>query len=203
MRALGGKAWLAAALSLVLVTGASFPVWASDGDAWQNAGWRPPISVVGAPSSMEAQMLGDQAPQPARPGPSLLQEFSPSLQLNQDSTALKLPYNLEMNISVHYNREPSSREPQRFGDSPLMMKYAMDYRLLPNLQVGLNGYLYRPADDGFSFQRPLGNRLGFGPELKYNLGQWSFLVKSQVESGNKDQGQGKDLQNWFRVWYAF
>jgi len=73
--------------------------------------------------------------------------------------------------------------------------------VLPNLQVGLNGYLYRPADDGLSFQRPPGHRLGFGPELKYNLGQWSFLVKSQVESGNRDRGEG--LQNWFRVWYAF
>jgi hypothetical protein len=43
--------------------------------------------------------------------------------------------------------------------------------------------------------------LGVGPELKYDLGRWNFLLKSQLETGNRDQG--KDLQNWFRVWYAF
>ena len=67
------------------------------------------------------------------------------------------------------------------------MKYAVDYRLLPNLRVGLNSYLYRPAEDGFTFQRPMGNQLlGVGPELKYDLGRWSFLLKSQMETGNRD-----------------
>jgi hypothetical protein len=45
--------------------------------------------------------------------------------------------------------------------------------------------------------------MGIGPELKYDLGRWSFLLKSQIEAGNRDQNQNKDLQNWFRVWYAF
>jgi hypothetical protein len=151
---------------------------------------------------MEAQMLGEKTPQPTRPGASLLQDLNPSLQLNQDNATLKLPYNLEMNISVHYNREPGARETQHLGEtSLLLMKYSMNYRLLPNLEVGLNSYLYRPAEDTFAFQRPRANRLGIGPQLKYNLGQWNFLLKSQVESGNREQPEG--LQNWFRVWYAF
>ncbi len=89
------------------------------------------------------------------------------------------------------------------------MKYAVDYRVLSNLRVGLNSYLYRPSEEGFPFQRPLANQLlGVGPELKYDLGRWSFLLKSQMETGNRNQGpagqsQGNDLQNWFRVWYAF
>jgi hypothetical protein len=80
----------------------------------------------------------------------------------------------------------------------------VDYRVLPNLRVGLNSYLYRPSEDGFPFQSPMANQLvGIGPELKYDLGRWSFLLKSQMEAGNRDQNQVKDLQNWFRVWYAF
>jgi len=202
MRARWGMAWLVAAFWLVLVVCTPLPGWASGGYGGQNTAGGPlPIYQVGAQSSMEAQMLGEKSPQPPRPGASLLQELTPSLHQDQDGTKLKLPYNLEMNISVRYSREPSAPESQRLSDSPLLMKYSMGYRVLPNLQVGLNGYLYRPADDSLSFQRPLGHRLGFGPELKYNLGQWSFLVKSQVESGNRDRGEG--LQNWFRVWYAF
>jgi hypothetical protein len=195
-------AWLVAAFWLGLVVCTPLPGWASGGYGWQNtAGWPLPIYQVGAQTSMEAQMLGEKSFQPPRSGASLLQEVTPSLQQDQDGTKLKLPYNLEMNISVRYSREPSAPESQQLSDSPLLMKYSMGYRVLPNLQVGLNGYLYRPADEGVSFQRPLGQRLGFGPELKYNLGRWSFLVRSQVESGNRDRGEG--LQNWFRVWYAF
>jgi hypothetical protein len=195
MRARGGKAWLVVAFSLILVMGLSLPGWAAD-LAWQN-----PIKLVSAQGSMEAQMLGEKSSQPTRSGAALLQEINPSLHLNQDNSTLKLPYNMEMNISVHYNREPSTRDSQPLSESPLLMKYSMDYRLLANLQVGLSGYLYRPAEEGLTFQRPMGNRLGFGPELKYNLGQWSFLLKSQVESGNRERPEG--LQNWFRVWYAF
>jgi hypothetical protein len=107
-----------------------------------------------------------------------------------------------MNISIRYNREPAPTEPQRLNKSPLYMKYAMDYRVLSNLRVGLNSYLYRPAEEGFKFQRPLTSQfVGLGPEIKYDLGRWSFLIKSQLESGNREQG--KDLQNWLRVWYAF
>jgi hypothetical protein len=202
MRARWGMAWLVAAFWLILVVCAPLPGWASGGYGWQNpAGGPLPIYQVGAQSSMEAQMLGEKSLQPPRPGVSLLQELTPSFHQDQDGTKLRLPYNLEMNISVRYTREASAPEPQRLSDSPLLMQYSMGYRVLSNLQVGLTGYLYRPADETLSFQRPLGNRLGFGPELKYNLGRWSFLVKSQVESGNRDRAEG--LQNWFRVWYAF
>ena len=128
----------------------------------------------------------------------------PSLQLNSEGAdaRVNLPLNTELNISIRYNREPGPADPQPLNKSPLYMKYAVDYRLVPNLRVGLNSYLYRPAEEGFAFQRPMGNQLlGVGPELKYDLGRWSFLLKSQLETGNRDQG--KDLQNWFRVWYAF
>ena len=198
MSALGGKAWLAGILGLVLLMGAPFLGWPPGSYAW---GGLVSFYPVGTPSSMEAQLLGEKPSPPARSGLSFLPEGAPTLSLDQDGATLKLPYNLEMNISVHYNLEPS-REALRLGESPLLMKYSMDYRLLPNLQVGLSSYLYRSADDGLFLQRSRGTRLGLGPELKYDLGHWSFLLKSQMESGSsKDQPEG--LQNWFRVWYAF
>ena len=69
------------------------------------------------------------------------------------------------------------------------MKSSLDYRLLPNLQVGLNTYLYRPdAGDNLSLSRPFGDRvMGLGPGIKYDLGRWSFILKSQLETGNRDQ----------------
>ncbi len=116
------------------------------------------------------------------------------------STALRLPQNLELNISVLYRRDPSALDPK--GRRDLLYNYSLDYRLMPNLQVGLNGYLYHPQDEeSYNFLRPTGQRvLGLGPELRYNLGRWNFVFKSQVESGGP---KGEDLQNWFRVWYAF
>ena len=201
MRGSGGKAWLVVAFWLVLMMGAPLVGWAAGGYAGQNTEARLPIYLVSTQSSMEAQLLGEKPAQPTHPGAFLLPEVSPSLNLKPDGATLKLPYNLEMNISVHYSGDASVRESQRFGASPLMMKYYMDYRLLPNLQVGLSSYLYRPVDDSLALQRHLGDQMGFGPELKYNLGQWTFLVRSQMESGNRDRPEG--LQNWFRVWYAF
>jgi hypothetical protein len=164
-----------------------------------------PILTIEAQSSLETQLLGEKPQPPTGPNFPGVQP-APSLQLHPEGgdASLKLPLNAELNISIRYNREPNPAEAKPLNNSPLYMKYAVDYRLLPNLRVGLNSYLYRPSEEGFPFQRPLGNQLiGMGPQLKYNLGQWSFLLKSQVESGNREQGQGKDLQNWFRVWYAF
>jgi hypothetical protein len=201
MQAQGGKAWLIAAFLLVFIIFTPLSGWAGGSFFWQDSGWRSPVILAGAQSSMEAQMLDEKAPAPSRPGAAFLPNVTPSLQLGQDGTTIRLPYNLEMNISVRYSRDPSAREPQRLSDSPLLMKYSMDYRLLPNLQVGLNSYLYRPAEEGLPLPYRSGDRLGFGPQLKYDLGNWSFLLKSQVESGNREQGH--DLQNWFRVWYAF
>ena len=163
-----------------------------------------PILTIDAQSSLEGQMLGEKPLPPAGPGfPGV--HSAPSLQLHNEGgdARVKLPLNTELNISIRYNREPALADPQQLSKSPLYMKYAVDYRLLPNLRVGLNSYLYRPAEEGFAFQRPMGNQLvGVGPELKYDLGRWNFLLKSQLETGNREQG-GKDLQNWFRVWYAF
>jgi len=162
-----------------------------------------PVLPIEANSSLETQMLGEKPQNPPTPGLPFIQNV-PSLKLHQDGTdaSLRLPLNTELNISIRYNREPNPAEPPRLNNSPLYMKYAMDYRVLSNLRVGLNSYLYRPSEEGFPFQRSPANQLiGVGPELKYDLGRWSFLLKSQMESGNRDQG--RDLQNWFRVWYAF
>jgi hypothetical protein len=162
-----------------------------------------PILSIDTQSSLESQMLGEKPLPPAGPNFPGVHPV-PSLQLHSEGgdARVKLPLNTELNISIRYNREPTPADPQQLSKSPLYMKYAVDYRLVPNLRVGLNSYLYRPSEEGFPFQRSLANPLvGFGPELKYDLGRWNFLLKSQLETGNRDQG--KDLQNWFRVWYAF
>jgi len=190
MQARGGITWWVAAFGLFLLLGAPLPVGASG----------VPIYLADASNSMEAQMVGEKPPQTA-PSASLYPNLTPSLRANQDGATFKLPYNVEMNISVHYRGDTSSQEPQRFSESPLLMKYSMGYRFLPNLQVGLNSYLYRPEEDGLILQHHLSSRVGFGPELKYNLGRWSFLLKSQMESGSRDHPEG--LQNWLRVWYAY
>lgn len=195
MQAKWGIAWVAAALMLLSLTCA--PGLAA-GDLFRPL----PILPIAAQSSLESQMLGEKPLSPTSPNRPGVQ--GPSLQLHNEGgdTSLKLPFNAELNISIRYNRDPSPADPQPLSKSPLYMKYAVDYRLLSNLRVGLNSYLYRPAEEGFAFQRPMGNQLmGVGPELKYDLGRWSFLLKSQLETGNREQG--KDLQNWLRVWYAF
>jgi hypothetical protein len=199
MQAKWGIAWLVTAFWLVVSFCIPAPGLAAGG-----YGYNPlPILPIEAQGSLETQMQGEKPLKPATPIFPGVQPGS-SLQLHQEGgdARLKLPLNTELNISIRYNREPSSTEPQRLSQSPLYMKYAMDYRVLSNLRVGLNSYLYRPAEEGFKFQRPLTSQfVGLGPEIKYDLGRWSFLIKSQLESGNREQG--KDLQNWLRVWYAF
>jgi hypothetical protein len=204
MRRRWGIIWLAATIWLAVLICAHLPAMAVN-DPWEiTPGGRLPWLLVAAQTPLETQMLGEKpfkvSPSPLRPE-SLLHS-SPTLIPDRDGGAtLRLPYDLEMRISVLYQREPGALEPQGRKDATLLFKYAMDYRLLPNLQVGLNGYLYR-AEEGFSFQRPYSERLlGVGPGIKYDLGRWSFLLKSQLETGHKDRGD--DLQNWFRVWYAF
>lgn len=196
MQARRGIAWLVTAIWLLCVTCA--PGLAADSSLRSL-----PILPIEAQGSLESQMRGETPLPPAGPNPFGLQPGT-ALQLHSEGgdARVKLPLNTELNISIRYNREPGPADPQPLSKSPLYMKYAVDYRLVPNLRVGLNSYLYRPAEEGFAFQRPMGNQLlGVGPELKYDLGRWSFLLKSQLETGNRDQG--KDLQNWFRVWYAF
>jgi hypothetical protein len=196
MQAKWGIAWLLTAILLVAATCA--PALAA-GDYF----FKPlPILPIEAQNSLETQMLSEH-PHPADVSNFPGLEAIPSLKLHGDGDAtFSLPRKFELNISIRYNRDPSPVPPQHLGNPSLYMKYAMDYRVLSNLRVGLNSYLYRPSEEGFAFQRPEANQLlGVGPELKYDLGRWSFLLKSQVETGKLNQG--KDLQNWFRVWYAF
>jgi hypothetical protein len=200
MQAKRGIAWLATVFWLLAAT--CVPALASGDYTFRSL----PILPIQAQSSLGTQMLGEK-PQKPEVSHYLGIPTAPALKLNSDGDAtLNLPRKLEFNISIRYNREPSPTEPSRLNNSPLYMKYAVDYRVLSNLRVGLNSYLYRPSEEGFPFQRPLANQLlGVGPELKYDLGRWSFLLKSQIEAGNRNPGQdqGKDVQNWFRVWYAF
>ncbi|MEJ2672442.1 MAG: transporter [Deltaproteobacteria bacterium] len=194
MQAKRGIAWLLTAIWLIAIV--CTPALAAGDFHFSPL----PILPIEAQSSLETQMLGEKPP-PALPHFPNIQAV-PTLQLRKPGDAtLRLPRNLELHISIRYNRNTSPSEPQ-LKDSSLYMKYAMDYRVLSNLRVGLNSYLYRPSEEGFAFQHSLSNQvMGLGPELKYDLGRWSFLLKSQVETGNPNQG--KDLQNWFRVWYAF
>lgn len=152
---------------------------------------------VAAQTPMEAQMLGEKPFQ--SPTPTLIPG---SARVAEDRAKIGLPYNLELGISFRYYQDPAldvSRRPQ----SSLLVNSSMDYRLLPNLKVGFHGYLYRyDTGQGFTFPRDLGDAtMGLGPALKYDLGRWSFILKSQVET-HRDRGD-TGLQNWFRVWYAF
>jgi hypothetical protein len=201
MRGNWGKICLAALI--VMVSFIVVPLAADAADTWERSGL-PSFQMIGQ-TSLEAQMLGEKPmqtrPAPTTPGAAFLSGIG--LQLDQDGgAALRLPLNLEMHISVHYNREPAPLEPQKRSDS-LLMNSSLDYRLLPNLKVGLNAYLYRPEVDNLSMVRPFGDRImGVGPALKYDLGHWSFLLKTQLETGNQDR-KADGLQSSVRIWYAF
>ncbi len=202
MRGNRGRIWLAVvslALGLICVP--------SSGMAAETfaTGAYPPFTLAAAQTPLEAQMLGEApfqshaAPQDAA---GLFSNLGSRLQLDgEGGAAIKLPLNLQLHISVLYAGDPGRIEPQKQSDS-MLMKTSLDYRLLPNLQVGLNAYLYRPEPgNNLSVAQPFGDRvMGVGPGLKYDLGRWSFVMKSQMETGARDRS---DLQNWFRVWYAF
>ncbi|MCL4503873.1 MAG: hypothetical protein M1438_18775 [Deltaproteobacteria bacterium] len=195
MRGNWGKIYLAALI--VMISLAVVPATAgAAGSSFQ---------LIGQ-TSLEAQMMGENStlqtrPAPNPPGAALLSGIG--LKLDQDGeSALRLPLNMEMHISVHYNREAATLEPQKHSDS-LLMNSSLDYRLLPNLKVGLNAYLYRPEADNLTMTRPFGERImGVGPTLKYDLGRWSFLLKTQLESGNQNRN-ADGLQSSVRIWYAF
>jgi hypothetical protein len=202
MRGKWGIAWLAVVIVTVSLTCVPGPALAAEG--WSK-GVR--ITLAGSQTAMEAQMLGEKPFQsrPLNPGADFFSNLASGLQVDQDGgAAMKLPLNLEMRISVHYDSEPGRLEPQKRNESSLLMKSSLDYRLLPNLQVGLNAYLYRPdSGDGLSLSRQFGERvMGLGPGLKYDLGRWSFLLRSQLETGNRDQ-RADGMQSSVRVWYAF
>jgi len=175
---------------------------AEDADFWSGNPGRAPILSVADPSPLDAQMLGER---PAPPS-SKLKMLAPGLGLGTDQhsgATLNLTHNLEMNVSFLYNRAGSPAEPSRQSGSLPLFNYSMDYRLLPNFKVGLSGYYYYPStDQHFGYNRPFGDRvMGLGPGIKYDLGRWSFVFKTQMETGARDRGD--NVQNWLRVWYAF
>lgn len=197
-----GKTWLSAVSWLLLFM---LGLWPAAGNAAGSAGfasgdWRLPILAVSTQTPMEAQMLGEQpsTSQSLSP-PSYLQQISPGLEQNGQGTTLRLPQNFR--ISFRYNSERPNKMAEGLIQPPLLFKYSMDYCLLPNLQVGLSGFLYQSPADQLTFLQQRNLVLGWGPSLKYDLGRWSFTIRSQIEKGGPEAGQG--LQNWFRVWYAF
>jgi hypothetical protein len=109
----------------------------------------------------------------------------------------------ELRVSFLYNQDQPSGQTPIGPASHLLFRYSMDYCVMPTLKVGMTGYLYKPPNDYFAWRS---NNLsepvyGLGPGVQYDLGRWSFLLISQLESGTKDRGEA--LHNWFRVWYAF
>jgi hypothetical protein len=110
----------------------------------------------------------------------------------------------ELRVSFLYNQDQSSGQSVIGPASHLLFRYSLDYCIMPTLKVGLSGYLYKPPTDYFAWRNSLNFTdpvYGFGPGIQYDLGRWSFLLKSQLETGTKDRGDS--LHNWFRVWYAF
>ena len=110
----------------------------------------------------------------------------------------------ELRVSFLYNQDQTSGQSAIGPASHLLFRYSMDYCIMPTLKVGMSGYLYKPPTDYFAWRNSINysDRVyGFGPGVQYDLGRWSFLLRSQLEPGIKDRGE--TLHNWFRVWYAF
>ena len=159
--------------------------------------------LVTSQSPLEAQMFGDRPTlSPTLTTPSHLQDICPALEGGGEST-LRLPKNFR--ISFRYNSENPVGVAERFTQSPLLFKYSMDYCLSSKLKVGLSGFLYQPPADQLSLVRQKTDLvMGWGPSLKYDLGRWNFTFQSQVSQAEKIKPEdNKDLQGWFRVWYAF
>ncbi len=195
-----GKTWLSAVIWLLFLSTAFWPAASSAASpaSFALTDWNLPILAVAAQTPMEAQMLGE-GPTPSksvRPQ-SYLQEICPGL--DQGAT-LRLPKNFR--ISFRYDSDKPVGAAERLIQSPLLFKYSMDYCPLPNLKVGLSGFLYQPPADHLSLLRKQdGLVMGWGPSLKYDLGRWGFTFQSQLERGRPQED--KDIQSWLRVWYAF
>lgn len=124
--------------------------------------------------------------------------------LPQASATVKFPPDLELRVSFLYDLNNLASQSQRSVHSHLLFKYSMDYRVMPNFQVGLTGYLYQQRSPDFlTFRGPRldDSVMGLGPGVKYDLGRWSFIFQSQLETGTTDRNDS--LNNWFRIWYAF
>jgi hypothetical protein len=110
----------------------------------------------------------------------------------------------ELRVSFLYNQDQPSGHSPIGPASHVLFRYSLDYCIMPTLKVGLTGYLYKPPTDYFAWRNSLNFNdpiYGIGPTVRYDLGRWSFLLRSQLETGTKDRGEA--LHNWFRVWYAF
>lgn len=154
---------------------------------------------------LEVQFLApaenSQAAHPPRPfGSGQLLETEELTGAPRTAT-LKLTPATEIKLSFLYRQDQSGSGAG--SDGHLLLRYSMDYLVMPNLRVGLSGYLYKPPTE-YQYWRPAqpGDPvLGFGPGVKYDLGRWSFLLRTQVEAGAKPHGEA--IHNWFRVWYSF
>ena len=86
------------------------------------------------------------------------------------------------------------------------MKSALDYRLVPNLRVGLNGYLYRLPKRA-SFPKALGDRLmGVVPasntigslELRYEVPGGNGRPGPELRTCKTGSGSGTPFSGLFR-----
>jgi hypothetical protein len=129
-----------------------------------------------------------------------------SLDKNSHQMTAKFQFSpaAELRVSFLYNQDQPPGQSPMGPASHLLFRYSMDYCIMPTLKVGMSGYLYNSPTDYFPWRNNLNFSdpvYGIGPGVKYDLGRWSFLLKSQLEPGTKDRGEA--LHNWFRVWYAF
>lgn len=149
--------------------------------------------------------FGDRRPKlPSLPTPGATRSLD-TLDKNSHQMTAKFQFapSAELRVSFLYNQDPASGQTAIGPTSHLLFRYSLDYCIMPTLKVGLSGYLYKPSTDYFGWRNNLNFNepaFGFGPGIHYDLGRWSFLLRSQLESGKKDR---ETLNNWFRVWYAF
>lgn len=199
----GRRGWCALIMILLLwfIMGATRPAAAgatgAEGD-WRGLGNLGVQLLAPAEGNERDQLfrLGDNSP--------LTVTESPQGEVTQRqlTTTLRLTPTTEIKLSFLY-RQDQSQGSGPAGEGQLLFRYSMDYLVMPNLRVGLNGYLFKPPTE-YQYWRPSQSGdpvLGIGPGIKYDLGRWSFLIRSQLESGSKDRGEA--IQNWFRVWYSF
>jgi len=195
--------WLGASVWLLMIVTAFWPAAgnAASPAIFASTTWPGTVMAAAAQTPMEAQMLGERPTktQPLTPQ-SYLREICPNLGPGGEASTLQLPKNFQ--ISFLYNSDKPAAKIEGLAKAPLLFKYSMDYCLLPNLKVGLNGFLYQPPADHLAFLQQRNDLImGWGTSLNYDLGRWSFTFQGQVDKGRPEEG--KDYQSWFRVWYAF
>jgi len=195
--------WLGAGVWLLMIVTAFWPAAgnAASPAIFASTTWPGTVMAAAAQTPMEAQMLGER---PTKTKPltpqSYLREICPNLGPGGEASTLQLPKNFQ--ISFRYNSDKPAGKIEGLAKAPLLFKYSMDYCLLPNLKVGLNGFLYQPPADHLAFLQQRNDLImGWGTSLNYDLGRWSFTFQGQVDKGRPEEG--KDYQSWFRVWYAF